>query len=183
MRKPREWYPGAVYHIMNRGNRRGDLFREEEDYVRYLKILAIARGRFPFRLLGYCLMTNHVHLLIETLEDPHWRIIQYAHRSYCVYFNKKYNLIGHLFQGRYTDEIVEEDSYELEVSRYIHLNPVRANMVERPADYPWSSYGLYAGQVEETVIPVAAERILGHFEGDRRAEYCKFVEGGVPCRP
>ncbi len=129
-RKKRIWYPGAEYHIMNRGNRRGDIFREEEDYEAYLRNLTIAKSRYPFFLIGYCLMTNHVHLLIETIEDEHWRIIQYAHSNYSIYFNKKYGLVGHLFQGRYTDEIVES-AYRKTVEDvpYVAYREAVANML------------------------------------------------------
>ncbi len=167
---------------MNRGNRRGDIFREEEDYEAYLRILTIAKSRYPFFLMGYCLMTNHVHLLIETIEDEHWRIIQYAHSNYSIYFNKKYGLVGHLFQGRYTDEIVEDDAYRLEVSRYIHLNPVRANMVITPARYPWSSYGEYIGEASQGNIVVDKDRILKYFNGDKAALYKQYVEAGKSCQ-
>ena len=109
-RKNRVWYPGASYHIMSRGNRRGDIFRDEEDYSSYLKFVADAKKRYFFEVYDYCLMTNHVHLQIETTNTEIWHIMKFINWIYTMYFNEKYNLIGHLFQGRYTAEIIENDA-------------------------------------------------------------------------
>ncbi len=174
-RKNRVWYPGAMYHIMSRGNHRGDIFREETDYQMYLRIIAISKSRYPFELYDYCLMTNHVHLQIETINCEIWHIMKYINLVYTKYFNEKYNLIGHLFQGRYNAEIIADDAYTLQTSRYIHLNPVKAKMVSNPADYPWSSYNVFMGvQASELVNEY---KILKYFESNSRQSYKKFVEG------
>ncbi|NDL67840.1 transposase [Anaerotalea alkaliphila] len=173
-RKRRVWRQGELYHVMCRGNRRGEIFRDKDDYETYLRILSMTKERVPFKLLGYCLMTNHVHLQIQTMDQAIWTIMQQINMRITLHFNKKYNLVGHLFQGRYTAEIIDNDAYKLQTSRYIHLNPVKAGMVETPEAYVWSSYGAF--QSEGTGLPVDPEGILGHFDGDRRKAYRKFVE-------
>lgn len=138
------WCPGAMYHVTSRGNHRNDIFREKEDYIIYLENLqeAIRYYENQYEVIAYCLMTNHIHLQIKTKDRHIWYLMSRVNKSYARNFNNKYNYVGHLFQSRYNAEIIEEDRYVLEVSRYIHLNPVRANMVEEPEDYPWSSYSM-----------------------------------------
>ncbi len=175
-RKKRVWYPGAEYHVMNRGNRRGDIFRTKQDYEVYLMLLAKAKVHYPFYLLGYCLMTNHVHLHIRTIEVELFRIIQYVHFNYSRYFNETYNLIGHLFQGRYFAQLIEDDEYVLVTSRYIQLNPVKAKMVSQPSDYKWSSYHELITNEQNGYIKMDRDVILNYFYGDREKQYQRFVE-------
>ncbi|QGU95856.1 transposase [Clostridium bovifaecis] len=178
VRKKLVWYPGAIYHITNRGNHRNDIFRDGEDYLVYLTILKEALERYKAILYCYCLMTNHVHLIIETSDVTISEIMRRINLFYTKYFNNKYNLIGHLFQGRYFAELIEEDKYILEASRYIHLNPVRARMVRNPEDYEWSSYGMYIGNIDEKII--LSKKILAYFkEEDKRKLYKVFVESGI----
>lgn len=142
-RKPREWYENACYHITCRGNHRNDLFRDAGDFGMYLSLLSDTIKYFEdtsYTLIAYCLMDNHVHLLIQTSTSPISNFMKRINMNYAIYFNKKYNYVGHLFQDRFFSELILDDSQLLETSRYIHLNPVRANMVTRPQDYPWSSY-------------------------------------------
>ena len=154
-KKKREWYPGAVYHIMCRGNRRSDLFRDEEDFLVYLSILQEAEDKHDFVLYSYCLMTNHVHLHLKTKDKKISKIMRTINLLYAKYFNNKHNFIGHLFQGRYKSELIENDSYNLTISKYIHLNPVRAEMVEKPVEYEWSSYRTYMGKTESELVDKA----------------------------
>ena len=161
--------------MMSRGNRRGDIFRETEDYQVYLAILEEATTKYVFDLHDYCLMTNHVHLQIETTIFEIWHIMKFINLMYTLYFNEKYNLIGHLFQGRYNAEIIKDDAYTLQTSRYIHLNPVKAKMVSTPVEYAWSSYDVYMGKRESRFVKV--EKILRYFENNNRLLYQKFVEG------
>jgi REP element-mobilizing transposase RayT len=179
-REKRIWYPGAEYHVMNRGNRRGDIFRTQQDYEVYLMLVAKAKKRYPFELLSYCLMTNHVHLQIRTIDIELYRIIQYIHFNYSRYFNETYNLIGHLFQGRYTAQIIEEDEYSLITSRYIHLNPVKANMVALPIEYQWSSYETILEDKQSKFVELNRNLILNHFNKERERSYQKFVEEESP---
>lgn len=173
-KKKRIWYPGAVYHIMNRGNRRSDIFKDEEDYQVYLTILRQAMEKYTYVLYSYCLMTNHIHIQIETKDSEIWNIMRYINLSYTKYFNNKYNFIGHLFQGRYKAELIENDPYNLQTSRYIHLNPVKASMVELPIEYKWSSYGVYMGQVKNDIV--SDEKILSYFKDNSRELYKEYVE-------
>lgn len=173
-RKERIWYPGAVYHIMIRGIRRSDIFRDEGDYGVYLETLKMVKKKYPFILYSYCLMTNHVHLQIETIDDEIWNIMRDINRDYTKYFNKKYNFTGSLYDGRYKAELIEDDKYNLQVSRYIHLNPVKAKMVSEPLEYEWSSYRDYLDPCDETIIN--DEKILLYFKNKSRALYMNYVE-------
>lgn len=177
-RKLREWYPNAMYHITCRGNRRNDIFRDDEDYQVYITILkeAIEFLDNQYEIISYCLMTNHVHLQIKT-KDMHIKyLMMRINRFYAKYFNNKYQYVGHLFQGRYGSEIIKEDAYVLEVSRYIHLNPVRANMVINSEDYKWSSYSMYIGREKEKLI--CSDIILSYFKDKNRELYKKYIEMG-----
>ena len=119
-------------------------------------------------------MDNHVHLLLKTGVEPPWRFIARVHSIYARYFNKKYNYLGTLFQGRYSAEIIENDTYMLETSRYIHLNPVKARMVETPDEYKWCSYLIYVGEQEENFIN--SKIILNYFQYEKRFKlYREFV--------
>jgi len=122
-RKARIWYPGANYHIMCRGNHRHDIYRDDEDRQVYLTLLREPKKEHNFHLHSYCLMTNHVHLHIETAEINISIIMKRINLLYTQYFNNKYNFVGHLFQDRFKSELIETDQYHLKISRYIHLNP------------------------------------------------------------
>lgn len=172
-KKKRVWYPGAVYHIMSRGNRKSDIFQDEEDFYVYLMILRKTREKYPYSLYAYCLMTNHVHLQIETKDAEIWHIMRTINLCYTKYFNNKYNFIGHLFQGRYVAELIENDAYNIQASRYIHLNPVKAGMVASPIDYRWSSYGVYMGRVKNDMV--TDQKILSYFQNNREL-YQESVE-------
>ena len=133
-------YSGAFYHITSRGNERRDVFRSKADRERFLFYLAIATERYHARIHVYCLMSNHYHLLLETPEGNLSQIMRHINGAYTTYFNTKRKRAGHLFQGRYKAILVEADEYATHLSRYIHLNPIRAGMVSVPEDYTWSSY-------------------------------------------
>lgn len=174
----RPWVEGATCHVTARGNHRNDIFRDEEDFQYYLTVIEEALqyyAHFNYRIVSYCLMDNHVHLMIKTDTKPLWYLISRVHSIYTRYFNKKYNYIGHLFQDRYFSDIIEDDKQMLETSRYIHLNPVRAKMVEVPQEYKWSSYSMLIGEEDENFIHSSV--ILNYFKNDKRHElYKAFVE-------
>lgn len=151
-RRKIEWFPGAIYHVTTRGNHRNDIFRDEGDYQVYLITLQEALERYTGILYCYCLMTNHTHLMIETTEVTVSEIMRRLNLLYTKHFNKKYNLVGHLFQCRYYAESIQSDSHRLEGSKYIHLNPVRAKMVNLPEEYEWSSYSMLIGIKKEKII-------------------------------
>jgi len=171
-------YPGAYYHVMNRGNKREDIFMSDYDRKKFLEYLSIVKERFSINIHTYCLMSNHYHLLLEIQEPNLSKAIKWLNGSYALYVNAKYKRGGHLFQGRFKSIIIEADLYLKELSRYIHLNPVRANMVETPSKYQWSSYSAYIGKVE---VPEWLETswllsCFGKKKHERQSNYKKFVE-------
>ena len=117
------------------------LYRNEEDYEIFYMILRRTREKYPFMIHSYCLMTTHFHMLVTTMKDEIWKIMKYLMQNYAMYFNRKYGTKGHVFDSRYVSCIIEDGIYFLEVSRYIHLNPVRACMVRNPLDYEFISSG------------------------------------------
>ncbi|MFO7989578.1 MAG: transposase [Desulfotignum sp.] len=177
-RKKRVWYPGAKYHIVTRGVRQSLLFKGEEDYRACLSIINQVRQEYPFKISSYCLMPNHIHLQLITIEIEIWKIMQKLKHWYARYFNNKYNFTGHLYQGRYHAELIERDRYNLHVSKYIHLNPVKAGMAARAEDYPWSSYQVYLGQRPSRMV--APEDILAYFSPHSIQAYQKYVESPEP---
>ncbi|MGL6106662.1 transposase [Romboutsia sp.] len=177
-RKKIEWNEGAIYHITARGNRRNDIYKDEEDFQVYLTMLEEALDYYEFynyKIISYCLMDNHVHIILKTDTKPPGELISRVHSIYTKYFNKKYNYIGHLFQDRYYFELIENDSQLLETSRYVHLNPVKARMVEMPGDYKWSSYQMLIG--EKDVKLIDDEILLKYFKHENRFRlYKEFIE-------
>lgn len=142
-RYPRLQSSSSIYHIMLRGNERKDIFGDNEDRIRFLDTLQRMREGGNYEVFAYCLMSNHVHLLMREGKESIQRSMKRISVSYVYYFNKKYHRVGHLFQDRYKSEGVEEDAYILAAARYIHNNPVKAGMVEKAEDYSWSSYMQY----------------------------------------
>ncbi len=131
-------YPGALYHVTSRGNEKKDIFRSIKDREKFLSYLSSAWERHGAVFHAWCLMSNHFHLMIETPEGNLSRIMKHINGSYTTYFNVKHKRAGHLLQGRYKAVLVQADTYAAELSRYIHLNPVRAKMVPSPEEYQWS---------------------------------------------
>src|SRR5574342_604301 len=144
-RKSRIEGPGGLYHIITRGNNRRKIFRSHDDYLRFLHMVTEQKAKRPFFLYAYCLMPNHVHLLIERQDDAVSRIMQSVLTGYSQYFNRKYKKIGHLFQGRYKAILCQTDRYLGELVRYIHLNPVRARIAARPDQFKYSGHRAYLG--------------------------------------
>ena len=138
-------YPGAVYHVTSRGDRREPIAKDDIDRLAFLSIVGQAFERFDAHAWAYCLMGNHYHLVLRTRQANLSRLMRHINGVYTQTFNRRHQLSGHLFQGRFKAILVDSDSYLLEVSRYVDLNPVRANMVKRPDAYPWSSYRSLAG--------------------------------------
>lgn len=175
--KKREWWPGVVLHITARGNHRNDIFRDQEDFQIYLGLIKEALEFYngEFEVYAYCLMDNHVHLLVKCKEKHISMFISRIHSLYAKIFNKKYRYIGYLFQNRYFTEVIENDSQFLSTCRYIHLNPIRAKMVGKPEEYEWSSYSMTIGLSEEKIVN--SEKILNYFKSSSsRILYRAFVE-------
>ena len=160
-RKPRIEYNGAMYHVISRGNNRKQLFFVEADYKEFLRCINITQKRYPFILYAYQLMPNHIHLLVETKENKLSEIMQSILTRYARYFNKKYKMVGHLFQGRYKAILCQKEDYLLELIRYIHLNCVRAKLAGDPAQWIWSSHKVYLGLEKSPLI--SEQEVLGLF--------------------
>ncbi len=171
-------YPGAFYHVTSRGNEQKDVFKSQKDREKFLSYLESATERYGAVIHAYCLLSNHYHILLETPSGNLSQIMRHINGAYTIYFNIKRKRAGHLFQGRFKAILVEADEYATELSRYIHLNPVRAGIVARPEEYQWSSYRYYIGQ-GKTPEWLKTGFILGYF-GKRAAlaekKYRAFVE-------
>jgi REP element-mobilizing transposase RayT len=185
MPRPRRiCFPGALYHIYQRGNYKQEIFLDDIDRRFFLKLFFDAKKEFNFLLYCYVLMKNHVHITIETPNAiPISKIMYFTESNYARYFNKKYGRKGHLFQGRFGDILVDKDNYLLGLSRYIHLNPVKAEMVATPEEYPWSSYRAYVGIEKNPLLDI--DMILSYFNvimdnSEAGIRYKKFVEEGIP---
>ena len=144
-RKPRIHYPGAVYHVILRGNAGEPIFFEDCDRYRFYPILQHTAEKFGCRIHGFCLMTNHAHFIMQVGDMPLSRIMQNISQRYTKWVNYSQGRTGHIFQGRYKALLLGADEYLLEIVRYIHLNPVRAGMVATPEDYLWSGHRAYLG--------------------------------------
>ncbi|WP_042462724.1 transposase [Neobacillus dielmonensis] len=173
-RKHRVWFPGAMYHVTCRGNRKSDIFFDEQDFCTYLDLLEEARSLYPYHLHSYCLMTNHVHLLLETVNDPPTEIMKTVNFHYAIYFNKRHEQVGHVFQGRYGATLIDDLHHFVVASRYIHMNPVEANMVDAPEHYPWSSYHAFTSEPDPHVNTT---KLLSNFPEPQKENYQKFVLG------
>ncbi|NKB39012.1 MAG: addiction module toxin RelE [Gammaproteobacteria bacterium] len=141
-------FPGALYHLTSRGDGREVIYFESLDREKFLEILGVVCQRYHWRCHAYCLMTNHYHLVIETIEPTLSKGMRQLNGEYTRWVNRQYYRCGHLFQGRYHAVHVEKESYLLALARYVILNPVRARMVEHPNDYPWSSYRQMIGSAQ-----------------------------------
>ena len=173
-RKPRIHYPGALYHVILRGNARQDVFFDDKDRYRFYLFMQEGIERFGHRVLAFCLMTNHIHLAVQVGEVTLSRIMQNLTFRYTRWINWRLKRSGHLFQGRYKSVLVDADSYLLELGAYIHLNPVRASMVTTPEAYPWSSHRAYLGN--ELIPWLNTDYILSQFSPTLSKARRQFVE-------
>ncbi len=172
--------PGGLYHVIVRGNERKAVFRDDRDRERYLERLAHYREKFSFQLLAYCLMTNHVHLAIETGKVPLSKTMAGLQSSYTQHFNRRHDRVGHLFQGRYKAFLVEEDPYALALIRYIHENPVKAGLVARPEDHVWSSDRYYRrGRGPEWLDLDRVLRMLGRSRSAAVRSYRRLMREAI----
>lgn len=176
-RLPRYNLPGQPQHVIQRGNNRDLIFRSEEDYGVYLDKLGDCCQRFDCALHAYVLMTNHVHLLMTPKGgDGIGKVMQSLGRSYVGYFNARYGRTGTLWEGRYRATPIDSEAYLLTCMRYIELNPVRAGMVSRPGDYPYSSYGGNAlGAKDPLLVPHDLYQRLGNRPAEIRRAYRAMV--------
>jgi len=174
-------FPGAVYHITSRGNKKGKIFENDKDRKIFLKILGSVIKRYNFFCYAYCLMDNHYHLLIETPDGNLSQGMRQLNGVYTQKFNRAHNTVGHLFQGRFKAILVEKENYLLELCRYIVLNPVRAGIVDYPWQWEWSSYAATVGRVKRPKF-LTIDWILSQFNKDRKKAqraYEEFVLAGI----
>lgn len=162
----------CFYHIISRGDNRKKIFLDGYDFKKFLDYVVISKNKYRFNLYAYCLMPNHYHLFLEILQPNLSRIMQYINTAYSAYYNKKRNTTGHVFQGRFKSIMVDEDNYFLVLTRYIHLNPVKAKLVNYPQDYKWSSFRGYIKKNMDEYIDYP--ELYNHL-GLKPADYKKFV--------
>lgn len=138
---PRLLIRNACYHIIARGNQKQKVFFDTKDYTKYLLFLRKYKRKFDFKIYGFCLMPNHIHIVGEPQENSQLsKFMQSLSRAYTAHFNNRYNKVGHLWQGRYKSKVIVKDNYLIDCIHYIELNPVRANLVKSAGEYLWSSH-------------------------------------------
>ena len=184
-RPPRIDYAGAFHHVTMRGAGKLPLFLDDADRLAFIKRLAELRHRWGLKIHAYCLMTNHYHLEVETSEPNLSKGMQWLNHAYSAFFNWRHERSGHLFDGRFRNAIVEAETHLHALTRYIHLNPVRAGLAEHPADYTWSSYRAYIGFGRPPVWLETQEtlRRFGRTPAEQLKEYRSFVEEEIADNP
>jgi len=176
-RKRRVWIPDFFYHIVSRGNRRDALFHDDSDFKIFLHILRQIHKKNPFEIASYCLMTNHYHLLMRSQKQPISKVMALLNKRYADYYNTKNKVTGHVFEKRFYDKIINTNLDMLEVSAYIHLNPLEAGMVKRPELYQWSSYRYYVHVSSHPHLNMAAVfDCLSGSKLEKREAYQRFVK-------
>jgi putative transposase len=179
-RRARAEVAGGLYHVITRGVNRRQMFDAAADYEKFLSLLGVQKARLPFFLYAYCLMTNHVHLLIERQADTIGRIMHRVLTGYSQYYNRRYERTGHLLQGRHKSILCQSDRYLSELVRYIHLNPVRARMVDKPEQYKYSGHRAYLALEPAGIVDT--DPVLRHFGVKKtvaRERYRQFVAMGI----
>jgi putative transposase len=174
-------YAGALHHVTARGDRREDIYADNEDRSAFLKLFGEVAERFNWSAHSYCLMTNHYHLVIETPDANLAAGMRQLNGVYTQRFNKRHRRVGHVFQGRYHAALVQKETYLLELARYVVLNPVRGHMVTRPQDWPWSSHRAMLG-VEAVPSWLQTDWLLAQFGAARTSalsRYERFVAEGI----
>jgi len=174
-------YEGALCHVTSRGNAGAEIYDDDVDREYCVSLLDRIRKKHQPIFHAYIVMPNHYHFMIETPLANLSEILHNVNSTYTTYFNRRHKRIGHLFQGRYKAIVVEKDSYLLELSRYIHLNCIRAGLMEELEEYSWSSYPAYIGKVSKPPW-LEVDWCLSHFGGSRKGaveEFITFVHDGI----
>jgi putative transposase len=178
-------FPKALYHLTSRGDRREDIYEDDEDRLAFLDVFSSVIEQFNWVCYAYCLMSNHYHLLVQTPDANLSKGMRQLNGVYTQAYNRRHQKTGHLFQGRYKSILVDEDNYLLELSRYIVLNPVKAGMVKKVDQWKWSSYLATVGQAS---IPewLSSDYLLSQFSVQRKTairKYQAFVQEGLKNDP
>lgn len=171
-------FPGATYHVFSRGNNRSRIYRTDYDRRKFIDLLGRLREKFAIKIYAYCLMPNHFHLLLETPLPNLSKAVQYLNSTYTAFFNYTHGCSGHLFQGRFKSILVDKECYLLELTRYIHLNPVANGFTRSPGRYRWSSYRSYL-RLEGKPIWLETEGVLNSFASNQKKAikgYREFIE-------
>ena len=178
-RTQRKQIETGVYHIMLRGNERKNIFSDEEDKQRMIDTLIKLHNEGGFKLYAYCIMDNHLHFAVEEETEGIARIVKRVGTSYAYYYNFKHQRVGHVFQDRFKSEGIKDDAQLLEVIRYIHNNPVKAEMVGSVEKYPWNSYNAYTGKKqmgrEKALFLSDVEDVLQMFSMDHDKAVKLFI--------
>ncbi|MGE5654688.1 MAG: transposase [Bacillota bacterium] len=176
-RSKRIEYPGAVYHVTTRGDNREPIFINDYDRREYLRLLTRAKREHRIKLYGYCLMSNHTHLCLQTEDVPLSKVMHSLNHLYALYFNQRHGRVGHLFQERYFAKLCLDDKYLLTMLAYIDWNPVNGGLVSDPKDYPWSSHHEYLGQSDGIADMQFVRDMLINTQASSSDAYRSFVMG------
>lgn len=168
-------YPGAFYHVLNRGHRQEPIVQDSQDRERFVSDLSRLARQFGVLIHGYCVMPNHYHLILETPQGNLSRAVQWLNVTYAAYYNRRHRYCGHVFQGRFKAILIEAGAYLQALSRYIHLNPVRAGIARRAWTYPWSSCRYFVGP-DPAPDWLEIHRILGSFARTQRAARRRYMD-------
>ncbi|MFA5164238.1 MAG: transposase [Candidatus Omnitrophota bacterium] len=176
-RKPRCLVDGGYYHIMSRGHNKCKLFHTRKDYEKYKSLIIEHKRTFPCDIYHYCLMPNHVHILLKIMNGRNLpELMQHINQEYARYSKRKHETVGNLFQGRYKGLIIETEGYLLECGRYIERNPLKAGLETDPSRYMFSSYRFYAkGEEDDMLTPNPLFAELSRSEEERRRIYSEYV--------
>lgn len=177
-RGPRFIFQNAFYHVFNRGINKQPMFLSETDYHFFLDKLHALKKKYDHSLYAFCLMPNHFHISIQTRKASISKIMASLSTSYSMYFNRTYNHFGPVFQNRFKSILIENDSYFIQLSQYIYLNPVKAKLAEDPASYPFSSIREALGKEPLYFLDQDIVRIIGETKGSQK-EYEKFIYSGI----
>lgn len=169
----------SIYHIIQRGNEKKNIFSLDDDKSKFLDILQKMKEKYNFLIYGYCIMDNYVHLIINDNDNDISKLMKSINISYAFYYNHVYDRCGHLFQDRFKSQLITNDSYLLQLSKYIHNNPVKAGLAKKAEDYGWSSFNTYIQKAENKDGFVDVNKVLGIYSNlkDRALkQYVRFVE-------
>ena len=179
-RNPRKISESGIYHVMLRGINRQNIFEEHEDFEKFIYLLKSYKRQCGYELYGWCLMPNHIHILIKDGKEPLGQIFKRILASFVYWYNLKYERVGHLFQDRFRSEPVESENYFLTVVRYIHLNPVKAGLCRLPGEYRYSSYPRYFSDPDlvdsATVLEMMSEKEFRQFHLEKNEDICMDQE-------